>query len=70
MLTTEQKAWQLHENGVSYGELAMVCSQYAYDPDYQVNGPLSVSMDQAIEILWADKLGTKEQLKAAIGSLQ
>lgn len=25
MLTTEQKAWQLYENGVSYAELCMIC---------------------------------------------
>jgi hypothetical protein len=44
-MTLEQKAWQLHENGVTYGELATNANI------------LEISMDEMIEITWQKKLG-------------
>ena len=47
MLTLAQKAWQLHENGVSFGELATFANLF------------DKSMDEAIEATWQCKLNGK-----------
>jgi hypothetical protein len=44
-LTIEQKAWQLHENGVEYGDIATEALMF------------EISMDEAIEQIWLRKLG-------------
>lgn len=58
VFTTEQKAWQLHENGVTYGELYMVVQQRGWDFD-NPNGVVGFSMNDAIETLWKERLGSR-----------
>ncbi len=55
-LSTEQKAWQLHENGVTFGELYMVVQQHAWDFNHP-SGIKGFNMDDAIDFLWQEMLG-------------
>lgn len=59
MFTTEQKAWQLHENGVDYGAIYSVQQRESWDEYYNPNGPLTFTADQAIELLWEEMFGKK-----------
>ena len=53
-MTTEQKAWQLHENGVTYGELYMITRR-----DFDYDDPSKdISLDQAVEIKWEELFGS------------
>jgi hypothetical protein len=47
MLSTEQKAWQLHENGVSFTALQMTAISH------------ECSGDWAVELMWDELLGKK-----------
>ena len=53
MLTTEQKAWQLHENGVTFGELAMIVNIERWDFD-NPQGIENFTMDDAVEKKWKE----------------
>ena len=53
MLTTEQKAWQLHENGVTFGELAMIVNIERWDFD-NPQGIKNFTMDDAVEKKWKE----------------
>lgn len=46
-MTMEQKAWQIHENGVSFGELATHANIF------------DTSMNEAVEAVWQVKLNGK-----------
>lgn len=47
MLTLEQKAWQLWENGVTFSELDMTAINHGCSADF------------AVELLWNVKIGDK-----------
>lgn len=44
-MSTEQKAWQLHENGVSFSDIQMTAIQHG------------CTSNHAIELIWDEKLG-------------
>ena len=61
MLTTEQKAWQLHENGVTFGDLAMIVNCEAWDFD-NPNGIKGFTMDDAVNLKWKEMFSAQESV--------